>query len=125
MAAIVEADQRAAMRAAVLEGTQLGVFSARDHDGHGADEGGAVVADVGQFIFQAEEIPDRTLEQALLLKREHVGVCVYPIGDTGEAWWPDAVGGGVHGRPFAIHGSGGQYSPLKDRRERAQWLPGC
>ncbi len=99
MAAIVEADQRAAMRAAVLEGAEFAVFGARDDDRHGTDEGGAVVADVGEFIFQAEEAPDRALEQALLLQGEHVGVCVYPIRDAGKA------GQARSGLVRSVHGS--------------------
>ena len=52
-AGIVQADQRAAMRAAVLEGRELAVLGARHHHGHAADKGGAVVADVGKFGLEA------------------------------------------------------------------------
>jgi hypothetical protein len=116
--AIVEADQRAAMRAAVLEGAKFVVFGVRDDNRHGTDEGRTVVADVGEFVFQAEEAPDRAFEQTLLLQGEHVGVCVYPVGNTGEASGPDAVGWGVHGRPFAIHGSCDDHTRLRGQRKR-------
>src|SRR5579859_4227950 len=121
VSAIVEADQRAPMGTAVLEGAEFAVFGARDDDGHSTNEGGTIIADVGEFVFQAEKAPYRTFKKAFLLQGEHVRVCVYPIGDTGETGRPDAVGWGVHGRPFAIHGSCDHHTRL--RGQRKHWSP--
>ena len=102
-AAVFQADQRAAMRAAVLEGAQLAVFGARDDDRHAADEGGAVVADVGELGLQAEEVPDRAFEDALLLGAQHVVLGVDPVGHAGEPRGPTAaghkVGDSIHRKP--------------------------
>ena len=84
------------MRAAVLEGDEFAVLGARHHDRHRADEGGAVVADVGEFDLEAEEVPDRTFEQALLLEREDVGIRVDPVRDAGQAGGPDTVDDCIH-----------------------------
>ena len=69
VAARLERDQGAAMGAAVLEGVELAIGVARDDDGGIADGGGAVVADVGQLGGQAQEAPQRALEQPALLGR--------------------------------------------------------
>ena len=58
-AAVVQADQRAAMRAAVLERVHRAVLAAHDDHRHLAHEGGAEVAGVGDVHFQAQEIPHR------------------------------------------------------------------
>ena len=90
-AAVLQADQRAAMRAAVLESAKLAVLGAHHDDGHAADEGRAVVADGRQIEFEAEIVPDRAFEDALLLGGEHVLVGVHPVGHAGQARRPDAA----------------------------------
>ncbi len=112
-ATVVQADQRAAMGAAVLEGAEVTVLGARDHDGHGANKRGAVVADVGEFGLQAEKVPDRAFEYALLLKRQDVGVGVHPVGDAGETFRPNPIGDCIHRRLLLL-----QY-PLPTRSRNA------
>ena len=73
-AAVVQTDQRAAMRAAVLERDDLTVPGARHHHRHGADERGAVVAHIGKLGLEAQEVPDGTFEYALLLEGEDVRI---------------------------------------------------
>ena len=89
-AAVFQADQRAAMRAAVLERGEIAVFRAHDDDGHAADEGRAVVAGVGEFDLEAEEVPGRAFEDALLLGREHVLFGVDPVRYARQARRPVA-----------------------------------
>ncbi len=88
------------MRAAVLEPAEFAVLGARHHHGHGTDEGGAIVADVGNIDLEAEVVPDGTFKQALLFEREHIGVAVDPVWDAGEAFRPDPVGDCVQGTSF-------------------------
>ena len=84
------------MRAAVLERDQLTVLGAHRHDGHGAHERGAIVANVGKLGLEAQEVPDGTFEQALLLEGEHVGIGVDPVRDAGQAGGPYTVDDCIH-----------------------------
>ena len=103
VAAVLEADQRAAMGAAVLEGVDLAVGVPRHHHGHQADVRGAVVARARDVRLQAEEVPDRPLEDATLLGAEHLGILIHPVGHAREglarphASRADARIGDVHG----------------------------
>ena len=96
VAAVVEGDQRAAMRAAVLEAVDRAVGPAhRDHR-HDADMVGAIVALVGDVRFQADEVPGRGLEQALHLALVVGLVLVDPVGHAGQGLLrPDAVRDGL------------------------------
>ena len=74
--ALAEADQRAAMGAAVLERMQPPVpVAAHDHR-RLADEGGAPGCGLGQFRLEAQEMPCGAAEQALLLRRIHRRVAI-------------------------------------------------
>ena len=79
LAALVDAQQRAAMRAAVLEGVELALVVARDHDRHRADRRRAVGVRLRQLGFEAEEIPGRPAEHARLLVVEQVTVRIDPV----------------------------------------------
>src|ERR1700761_2162933 len=57
LAVIVEADQRAAMGAAVLERIDLAVIVARDDDGGLADLGDPKISGLGQFHFKCQIMP--------------------------------------------------------------------
>ena len=67
VAALLQAHQRALVRAAVHHRVDRAVFVARHDHRYFADRGEAPVAGVRNFDFQAEEIPDRPAEQPLLL----------------------------------------------------------
>ena len=68
-AAVLQADQRAAMRTAIFERAEFAVLGAHHDDRHAAYEGGAIVADVRQLDLEAEVVPDRAFEDALLFRR--------------------------------------------------------
>ncbi len=97
-ATVVQADQRAAMRTAVFERGEFAVFRAHHDHRHGADKRGAVVADIRELGFQAEIVPDRTLEDPLLLQCEHIGVLINPIRNAGEAIGPATANDCIHYR---------------------------
>ena len=97
LAVLVEADQRAAMRAAVFERVQVAVAVTRDDDRRIADRGRAEVAGSGYLRLEAEEAPGGTLEQSLLLCRVHILALEHPIGNSREAF----------GGPGRQDGSGG------------------
>src|SRR5487761_241648 len=63
VARLLVADERAAMRAAVLESVDTAVRVACDDDGHVADEGRAPVARLGNLGFEAEIVPRRAHEE--------------------------------------------------------------
>src|SRR5206468_10229156 len=67
VAAVIEGDQRAAVRAAILETIDRAVGVAHNDDRHVADLVGAIIALVGDVGFQAYKIPGGALEQALHL----------------------------------------------------------
>ena len=66
VAAFLQADQRALVRAAIDHRMDRAVLVARHDDRHFADCGEAPVARIGNLDLQAEEIPDRPAEQPLL-----------------------------------------------------------
>ena len=82
MAAPIERDQRAAVRAAVLEGVDLVIEIARHDHRHRAHEGGAVVAGLLDLGFEAEEVPHRAFEDAALLLRVDLRRLVDPERDA-------------------------------------------
>ena len=88
LALVVEADQRAAMGAAVLEGVDLARPVARDHHGGVAHEGGAPVAGVRHIAFKAQETPRRALKNPLLLLRVDVLALEGPEGHARQAFGP-------------------------------------
>ena len=59
LAALVEHQQRSAMRAAVLEGVERTVLVAGHHDGHRAEIGAAIAVGSRQLGLEAEETPGR------------------------------------------------------------------
>ena len=84
MAAGVERDQRAAMRAAVLEGVNLVVEVARHDHRHRAEEGDAIIAGLLHLRFEAEKVPHRALEHALLLERVDFRRLIDPERNAGQ-----------------------------------------
>src|SRR5690606_34265705 len=69
---------RALVGAAVDHGVDRAGLVARHDDRRVADEGGLVVARVGQFGLETEEIPGRSPEDALLLQRVDFGIRIDP-----------------------------------------------
>jgi hypothetical protein len=67
IAALLQAHQRALVRAAVHHRVDRAVLIARDHHGHIADGGKSPVAWIGKLDLEAEEVPDRPAEQPPLL----------------------------------------------------------
>ena len=82
--ALVEQEQRSAMRAAVLEGVQVAVLVARHHHRHRAEARAAIGVGTFQLGFQAEEIPGRPAEDAFLLLLVDRRVRIDPIGHARE-----------------------------------------
>jgi hypothetical protein len=97
-AAIVEADQRTAMRTAVLETSDFSILGTNHHHRHRANKRGAVVANIRQFGFKAEVVPDRAFEDALLLQREYVRILIDPVRNAGEASRPATANNCIHRR---------------------------
>ena len=85
IAARLERDQSAPVRAAVLEGVELAVGVARHDHRSVADGGGAEVAHVGHLRGQAQKIPQRALEKPALLRCVDLRVLKQPVGDAGKA----------------------------------------
>jgi hypothetical protein len=79
-------DQRAAVRAAVLERVQPALRVARHHHRHVADGGGEEAAGIGQLGLEAEEAPGRAAPDALELLAVHVGILVDPVRDARRAF---------------------------------------
>src|SRR5690606_39059867 len=75
-ARFLERDQRAAVRAAVLEAVDLAVVVAHHRPRRGADEGGPETARLGDLDVQAEVVPDRSLEDLVLFARIDIGVVI-------------------------------------------------
>ena len=121
LAAAVERDQRAAMRAAVLEGVDFVVEVARHDHRHGADEGGAIVAGLSHFGLEAKVVPDRTFEDAALLARVDFRRLVDPERHAGQrALRPlhrmlAVCEGAVAGPDVDVHGSVSEF-PLRSPR---------
>ena len=103
VAGALEAQQVAAMGAAVDEGVDRAGGVAHDDDGRFADGGGDVVAGLREFDGEAEVVPGGAFEQALLLAGVLGGVGVEAEGDLA-----DAVGGpgdmGFRGQGGLGHG---------------------
>src|SRR5437870_4100854 len=59
---VIEADQGAAVRAAVFEGGDRSVIIADDHYRHPPDNSRTPVAGIGDLVLKAEIIPDRAFE---------------------------------------------------------------
>ena len=97
LAALVEHQQRAAMRAAVLEGVQRAVLVAGHHDGHGAEVGAAIAVGAGQFGLEAKEAPGRPAKDPRLLLLVDVAVGIDPIGHPREPFRRPLVRDGCHG----------------------------
>src|SRR5207344_1633174 len=57
LAALVEHQQRSAMRAAVLEAVERTVLVARHHDGHRSEIGAAIAVGSRQLGLEAKEAP--------------------------------------------------------------------
>src|SRR5262249_23597335 len=76
----VEAKERAAMGAAILEGAEAAVPVACDNDRHVADEGRAVIAGIGNLDLEAEEIPGCAHEELLALADIEFGVAIERVG---------------------------------------------
>src|SRR5262249_56025105 len=67
-APVVERDEGAAMRAAILEGADRAVGRAHHDHGHLPDESGAEVTRLREIRLQANEAPRRPLEDAAKLR---------------------------------------------------------
>ena len=100
LAALLEAQERAAVRAAVLEAVERAPLVARHHHRHAADESRLEVARVGQLGFEPQEIPGRSAVDALLLARVDALVLVHPIRDAREPLGGPSSGFGHFGHEF-------------------------
>jgi hypothetical protein len=84
IAAPLQAQQVAAMRAAIDDGVDVAVVVARDDDRGLADRCCDIIARIRNFRGQAQEIPGRTFEDPLLFDLVLLGVGVEPEGDLGQ-----------------------------------------
>src|SRR5262249_56900136 len=84
LAALVEHQQRSAMRAAVLEGVKRAVPVAGHHNRHRTEARAAIVIGVGQLGFEAEEMPGRSATDARLLILDSVAIRIDPLV---YSWW--------------------------------------
>ena len=85
----LEADQRALVGAAVDHRMHRAVVIAGDDDRDLADEAGLGVARPGDVDFQAEEMPDRTAKDPVLLEPIDLRVGKQPKRNAGDAaFWP-------------------------------------
>ena len=85
VAAPLEAQQIAAMRATVDDGVDLALRIARDDHRRLADRRGDVIARIRDLRGETEKAPRRTLEDPLLLESVLVRIGVDPEGDLGQA----------------------------------------
>ena len=81
----LHADQRAAVRAAVLPGVQRALGVARHHHRHVADEGGDEALRLGELGLQAQVAPRRAAQDPLLLLPVEVLVLVHPVRNARHA----------------------------------------
>ena len=82
------------MGAAILERDDRAVVIARDDHRHFPDTGRAPIAGVGDFVLQAQIVPDRAFEQTLLFARQNVRILIRPERDTrqpGRRQWSTAI----------------------------------
>src|SRR5205823_13628127 len=103
---VLERDERAAVRAPVLEGVEGAVLAAYDDDGHLAHEGGAVVAGPRDVGLEADVVPDGAFEDAAELGAIVRLVLVDPVGHAGE---------GLHGPGAGRGGSRHAGPPSRER----------
>src|SRR5262244_113584 len=82
---VVEGDEGAAMRAAILEGADGAVGPAHHDHRHLADEGGAEVTGLREIRLEADEAPRRPLEDAAELGAVVALVLVEPVGNARQA----------------------------------------
>ncbi len=101
VAPILQAKERTAVRAAVLEAADGTRFVARHHHRHLARESGLEVALLRQLGLEPEEIPRVAAVDAFLLPGIDCLVLVYPVGNAGEAFGRPGAGFGDSG-----HGNG-------------------
>jgi hypothetical protein len=85
LAARLHADQRAAVRAAVLPGVQRAAGVAGDDDRHVADERGDEAPGLGKLGLQAQIIPGRAAPDLLLFLPVDRLVLVDPVRNAGRA----------------------------------------
>ena len=83
--ATVQADQRAAMAATILERVDLAILGARHNDRSRADEAGPVVAGLRHLGLQTKVVPGTALVDALLLLRLNTLVLVDGVWHPGVA----------------------------------------
>ena len=92
-----EAQQRAAVGAAVLERVQLAVGVARHHDRHVAEVGGAERVGARQLGLEAEKVPGVAAKDALLFLRVEIRVGIDPVRHAGQAFAGPLPYAGMHG----------------------------
>ena len=85
VALVLQANHRAAMRAAVFECIELAVRVARDHHGSIADERAAEVARIRHLGFEAQITPVRTTKDRFLLVRIDFVALEQRIGHARDA----------------------------------------
>ena len=90
VAAVLRAQQRAAVRAAIHHGVQPAFAIARHDDGRLADAGDDVIAMLAEFLHQAQIMPHRSLEDFLLFLPVLVRVGEQAVGNAAA----------LVGRPF-------------------------
>src|SRR6266508_1159654 len=81
---LVEHEERAAVRAAVLEGVQCAVLVTGHHHRHLTEIRAAIAVGARQLGLEAEEIPGRAAEDARLLRLIDLAVGIDAIGHAGE-----------------------------------------
>jgi hypothetical protein len=81
-AGVIEADQGAAVCAAVFEGSDRFVIIAGDDYRHPPDNSRTPVAGIGYLILEAEKIPDRALENPFLFDFRQCLVAIHPVWHT-------------------------------------------
>ena len=92
VAAVVEADQRAAMGTAVFEGNDIAVAGTSHDDRHRAHHRGAVVAGFGDIDLEAQKMPGGAFEHPGLFVARNVGIAVDPVGHAGQSGGQTPVG---------------------------------
>jgi len=85
---VVEADQCAAVHAAVFERCNSAGFGSHNDHRHPADEGRAPVAGIGDLGFEAEIVPYGTFEQKPLLLVQEFGVLIDVKGNLAQPFGP-------------------------------------
>jgi hypothetical protein len=78
-ARVIEADQGAAVRAAVFEGRDRSVIIAGDDHRHPPDNSRTPVAGISYLVLEAEIIPHRAFENPFLFGFWQSPVAIYPV----------------------------------------------